>query len=199
MKFLNLTPHTVTLANGTLTIKFEKDITTPVARVEQIIEEKMISYEVIPGMVIDMPVNVVTRTNVYGLPEPQEGVIYICSSMVATHVRRPDVIAPITDSTCVRDENGRVISVKGFQTFNHDYKFPKVEEPVVVTPLVREMAQEMTAAALDVIEPSEEGLEEMDVVEKLIGKIDYDMLDPIKLAAKEKERQKYLKRIGKRY
>lgn len=68
-------------------------------------------------MLVSMPMNVVTRSEVYNLPEPEAGTVYIVSSMVATHVRRPDVIAPITDATCVRDASGRVISVKGFQTF----------------------------------------------------------------------------------
>ncbi len=117
MKFLNLTPHPVVLANGALRITFEKEQGTPVARVEQVIEERTIEHEVAPGMKIALPINMVARTEVHNLPEPQDGVMLIVSSMVATHVRRPDVIAPITDATCERDGNGRVVSVKGFQTF----------------------------------------------------------------------------------
>ena len=117
MKFINLTPHPVVLSNGTLNVTFTKDRGTPTARVEQIVEERMIECEVAPGMMVSMPMNIVSRSVVYNLPEPAPGVVYIVSSMVATHVRRPDVIAPITDSSCVRDTAGRVVSVKGFQTF----------------------------------------------------------------------------------
>lgn len=125
MKFVNLTPHPVVLANGTLNVTFSKDRSTPTARVEQIIEERMIECEVAPGMFVNMPMNIVTRSEVYNLPEPEAGVVYIVSSMVATHVRRPDVISPITDSSCVRDTGGRVISVKGFQTFTASPIIPK--------------------------------------------------------------------------
>lgn len=140
MKFINLTPHPVVLSNGALKITFAKDYNIPTARVEQLIVEKTIECEVVPGMIINMPMNAVTRSTVYGLPEPEEGVMYICSSMVATHVKRPDVISPITDTTCERDASGRVISVKGFQTFsaitntitNLIEELPKVEPELTV-------------------------------------------------------------------
>jgi hypothetical protein len=128
VKFVNLTPHPVVLSNGALRVTFEKDYSTPVARVEQVIEQATIECEIVPGMKIDMPVNAVTRSEVYNLPDPEPGVMLIVSSMVATQVKRADVIAPITDSTCERDVNGRVLSVKGFQTFNEKYTTPAMAE-----------------------------------------------------------------------
>ena len=117
MKFINLTPHPVVLSNGALRITFEKQAGTPVVRVKEVIEERTVEHEIAPGVKITLPINNVKRVEVQNLPEPQEGVMYIVSSMVAQHVKRPDVIAPITDSTCERDELGRVVSVKGFQSF----------------------------------------------------------------------------------
>lgn len=131
MKFVNLTPHPVVLSNGALKVTFAKDADTPIARLEQVIEEQSIACEVAPGMTLDMPVNVVARTIVRNLPEPMEGIIYITSSMVATHVRRPDVIAPITDATCERDANHRVVSVKGFQTFTDEANMKALKEVAV--------------------------------------------------------------------
>lgn len=117
MKFVNLTPHPVVLSNGALRITFEKQAGTPVARVKEVIEERNIEHEVAPGMKITLPINNVKRVEVHNLPEPTPGVMYIVSSMVAQHVKREDVIAPITDATCERDALGRVVSVKGFQSF----------------------------------------------------------------------------------
>lgn len=133
MIFKNLTPHPVVLSNGALKVTFAKDYTTPVARVDNVVEEKSIACEVAPGMMLDMPVSVVSSTVVTGLPEPQEGVMYIVSSMVATHVRRPDVVAPITDASCERDASGRVVSVRGFQTFTPNVDMSQIMKEVAVT------------------------------------------------------------------
>lgn len=55
---------------------------------------------------------------VSGLPDPQPGTIYIVSLLVlqALKGKRDDVVAPDTSPTgAVRDANGRIIAVKGFQ------------------------------------------------------------------------------------
>lgn len=117
MKYINLTPHPVVLSHGGITITFDRKMEDPVARLEQFTETTTIAHEIAPGMQLELPMTIITRSEVYNLPEPQEGVLYIVSTMVANSVKRPDVIAPITDSTCERDEKGRVVSVKGFQTF----------------------------------------------------------------------------------
>jgi hypothetical protein len=58
-----------------------------------------------------------TRTlDVEGLPEPEDGVIYITSSLVAGKLpSRPDVLAPDTGPTAVRDENGHIVAVNRLQ------------------------------------------------------------------------------------
>lgn len=117
MKFVNLTPHYVVVKNGALQVRFEKEAGSPIARLDITTEEKNINYEVAPGIKISVPVSVASGYEVKHLPDPQPGVVYIVSTMVANFVKRPDVIAPLTDATCERDGSGRITSVKGFQTF----------------------------------------------------------------------------------
>jgi len=117
IKFLNLTPHPVVVANGNLRMKFERDPQAPLARIEIITETKVIQSEVAPGIIIDIPIQEVKRYEVIDLPDPEPGIIYIVSAMVANHIQRHDLVAPITDASCERDERGRVISVKGLQSF----------------------------------------------------------------------------------
>lgn len=133
MKFINLTPHPVVLSNGALKVTFAKGYGVPIARVEHFTEERALTCEVAPGMKVDMPVVVVTRSEVQGLPEPVKDTIYIVSGMVATFVKRADVVSPITDSTCERDSQGRVISVKGFQAYIPTSVDQQVLEEVAVT------------------------------------------------------------------
>lgn len=122
MKFINLTPHPVTVANGNIRITFEKDPKVIPARVDDNFVTKLVECELAPGVVVSFPTEVRDGFTVSGLPEPMEGVMYIVSSMVASRVRRPDVVAPLTDSTCERDEQGNIISVKGFHTYSEDFK-----------------------------------------------------------------------------
>lgn len=139
MEFKNLTPHKVVLDNGNLRITFEREITDPVARVDLSVEETRMEHELAPGVRVDLPINVVSRTSITGLPEPQKGVIYIVSSMVATQAKRADVIAPLTDSSAVRD-GGRIVSVKGFQTFTESEEFIR-ELALVTNPPSRERVE----------------------------------------------------------
>jgi hypothetical protein len=141
MEFKNLTPHKVVLDTGGVCITFEREALDPVARVDLSVEESRMEHELAPGVRVILPVNVVSRTSITGLPEPKSGVIYIVSSMVATHAKRADVIAPLTDATAVRDGAGRIVSVKGFQTFTESAEFirelalvhnPPEREPVEV-------------------------------------------------------------------
>ncbi|RME25645.1 MAG: hypothetical protein D6800_07370, partial [Candidatus Zixiibacteriota bacterium] len=50
--------------------------------------------------------------DVEGLPDPQDGTVYLVSSMVLSAVRgRRDVVAPDTGPTAIRDETGRITAV----------------------------------------------------------------------------------------
>lgn len=152
MIFKNLTPHPVVLSNGALRVTFEKDPSVPVARVEQVIEQQTIECEIVPGMKIDMPVSAITRSEIFNLPDPKPGVMLIVSSMVALQVKRPDVVAPLTDATCERDSTGKVVSVKGFQTFNENFNKPTVSEAVI--------SEVATAIEKDVAEEAEQALDD---------------------------------------
>lgn len=51
---------------------------------------------------------------VEGLPEPQEGTIYIVSALVLAQCKgRSDVVAPDTGKDAIR-ENGQIVAVRGF-------------------------------------------------------------------------------------
>jgi hypothetical protein len=52
---------------------------------------------------------------VQNLPDPQPGVIYIVSALVAQAAKRADVVSPATGHPLARrDQNGQIISVPGF-------------------------------------------------------------------------------------
>jgi hypothetical protein len=116
MKFVNLTPHDVTLvdSNG-MKLVFKSSGT--VARVLLNTDVTTIEAEVAPGIILTVPLKRTTGSQVVNLPEPQEGVMYIVSYMLANHVKRTDVIAPLTDESATRDDNRNILGVRSFQTF----------------------------------------------------------------------------------
>ena len=52
-----------------------------------------------------------------GVPDPEPGVIYVVSSVIAQHLKRPDVVSPDTAPGGVVKVNGRLIGVRGFQSW----------------------------------------------------------------------------------
>lgn len=100
--FVNCTPHAIKLNDGRV---FEPSGT--IARVSQSISD------------FDAD-GVATQTfgSVVDLPEPQAETIYIVSAMVLSRAQiegRTDVVAPATGhKACVRDQDGRIVSVPGF-------------------------------------------------------------------------------------
>ena len=111
MKVVNLTAHSINVILG------EKELAYPsegLARVRT--EEKTI------GTVEGIPVIKTVYTTVEGLPEQQENTIYLVSTLVLQALKtngidRPDCLAPNTGiSGAIRDEQGCIIGVKGFQT-----------------------------------------------------------------------------------
>ena len=98
-KYVNLTPHPVRLNDGR-----EFPPSGTVARVAA-------SYT-------PFDENGVCRAvfgPVQGLPDPQPGVIYIVSALVAQAARRDDVVSPATGHPLARrDASGQIVSVPGF-------------------------------------------------------------------------------------
>lgn len=104
VKIVNLTPHTINLMIGEGSISIEPS---------GIIARCKVSTEQVGTIKVDgkeIPVNKKVYGEVEGLPEKQEGTIYIVSSLVAQAVKdRDDVFIP---DELVRDEEGRVIGAR---------------------------------------------------------------------------------------
>lgn len=103
VKIINLTPHTINLMIGEGSIEIKS---SGVARCK-------VSAEQVGTIEVDgkeIPINKKVYGEVEGLPEKQEGTIYIVSSLVAQAVKdRDDVFIP---DELVRDEEGRVIGAR---------------------------------------------------------------------------------------
>ncbi len=52
-----------------------------------------------------------------GIPDPEPGVLYVVSSVIAQHLKRPDVVSPDTAPGGVVRVNGRLVGVRGFQSW----------------------------------------------------------------------------------
>jgi hypothetical protein len=103
MKFVNLTPHDITV-EGLGTIPASGTI----ARVS------VNSTDV--GTVGGVRLRAQLKGQVTGLPALVDGIIYIVSGMVLDALggtRRVDVVAPDTGPDAIR-ENGQIVAVRGF-------------------------------------------------------------------------------------
>ena len=102
LNFVNCTPHPIRLNDGRV---FEPSGT--IARVSQSISE----FD-------ENSIAVQSFGEVTGLPQPEEGTVYIVSALVLGRAQaegRDDVVAPATGhKDCVRDDKGFILSVPGF-------------------------------------------------------------------------------------
>lgn len=98
MRLINCTPHEITIG----------DINIPASgilpRVETIETEASIPD-------LDFPIVTQTTGEVEGLPESEDGTMYIVSRMVFEASDRFDLLVPDTGKTAVRDNNGRILGV----------------------------------------------------------------------------------------
>lgn len=109
MNLINLTPHNINVIDGD-GILTTIPPTTPAARITT-------SYKLV-GHVNGFPINVaVYDLDAENLPEPAEDTMYIVSTIVASTIKRQDLIAPDTGKTAVRDESGQIVAVRGFVQF----------------------------------------------------------------------------------
>lgn len=105
-KIVNLTPHTINFVGQDNTII----ATIPSSGVARAAQRREI-VDTIVANGISLPIARCTYGDVQGLPEPMDDTIYIVSAITAQAVpTRPDVF--IVDDS-VRDENGRIIGVRG--------------------------------------------------------------------------------------
>jgi hypothetical protein len=108
VKLVNLTPHPIRVVVG------EKEIVLPpsgqVARVSQ--EYRSIGTLVFEGA--NIPVVAATYGDIAGLPNPEPGVLYATSLLVAQAAwatGRLDVLAPDTGAGAIRDNEGKILGV----------------------------------------------------------------------------------------
>lgn len=95
-RVVNLTQHRITLFDITGEHHVHVDPSANTARVNS--EMKTDEYIVVDG--IQIPIISVSNRQILNLPEPEDGVLYVVSGLVASEAHRPDVVSP---SRIVRD------------------------------------------------------------------------------------------------
>ena len=125
MRIVNLTPHAINLiVNSRKAVQcqntgeeiFEEAETLTTLPSEGVARVSTNRRAIWPAALTGSGIRVTAQTfgAVEGLPEPQEGVVYVVSAMVLTALNnsRPDVFAPDTGPDAVR-ENGQIVAVRG--------------------------------------------------------------------------------------
>ena len=108
MKVINATPHEINLANQEGEVVKTYSPSGLVVRVE--------TRSVVVDNLDGFPVTASEFGEVKGLPDQEEGTVYIVSLLVANALKgkRNDIVSPLTDGSAIR-KDGQVIAVKGFQ------------------------------------------------------------------------------------
>lgn len=102
MKIMNLTPHAITFVSEDGNILLKVEPSGQLARVAANTETV--------GECCGIPVTKTVYGTVEGLPEAQDGTVYVVSSLVAGRVPdRDDVFIP---NESVRDDQGRIIGCR---------------------------------------------------------------------------------------
>lgn len=110
MRFVNCTPHAINI--------LREDGSTVTVEPSGTVVRVSTSQEVI-DTIDGIPVVRTVFTNIT-LPELQDGVVYIVSTVVLQAmqqlgIRRNDIVAPDTGSTAVRDGSGQIVAIRRFQ------------------------------------------------------------------------------------
>jgi hypothetical protein len=103
---INLTPHTIVLRDEN-------------GRDHEIPSTGRAVLKQTPGDLVDVPgvpvpiAQPASGHEVVGVPEPQEGVLFLVSFPVAAFLRRPDVVSPGTgpQDGAIRTETGQIVGV----------------------------------------------------------------------------------------
>ena len=107
-RFVNLTPHDCTV--------YLEDTIRHIPPSGNVV--RLNSHCKPCGVCDGIPVAICAEGDPIGLPEPEDGTIYIVSSMIAKKVKRLDVLCPDTsDKGVIRDGNGYILGVRGLQLF----------------------------------------------------------------------------------
>jgi len=106
-RLVNLTPHEMAfwVPDGIIRIPTSGKVV------------RLNSYCEPEGEVMGIPVLCCKEGEPFNLPEPEEGTVYLVSSLVAKKVHRDDVLCPDTsDDGAIKSDN-RVVAVKRLQRF----------------------------------------------------------------------------------
>lgn len=121
VEFVNLTPHPIVVVRGDCPSKIDQsrltEFTLATIPPSGVVARVKTSREKV-GEINGIPLYKTVFGEVEDLPEPEEGKVFIVSILVLQAVagKRNDVVAPDTSpSGAVRDPQGRIIAVKGFQ------------------------------------------------------------------------------------
>lgn len=109
MKLVNVTQHEIVIRTG----EDEYIVLPPSGQVARLAVDQAVT-----GYVNGIPVAVTVFGNLTGLPDPEDGVIYVASTMVAqaaSYAGRDDVLSPDTGPTAIKGEDGRVKAVVRLQ------------------------------------------------------------------------------------
>lgn len=106
VEIINCTPHKIVVISNEVTTEYATSET--VARVS--------TTQKVVGNINGIDLVETVHGQVEGLPEMEEGKMYIVSGMVLSALKgsRADVIAPDTGSTAIRNEKGQIIAVTRF-------------------------------------------------------------------------------------
>lgn len=106
MLVINKTPHDICIADGVGNIIRTIDPTPPAVRVS--------TQSTLRDPIDGVPFSDTVFGEVENLPEPETDVRYIVSGVViAACPDRLDLVRPDTGPSAVRDEDGRIIAVRG--------------------------------------------------------------------------------------
>ena len=106
MIFKNLTPHALTV----LGVNGEEAIFLPEGAPARVAVKTVTRADLAGGFRLQAQ----EFGQVEGLPEPQEGTVFIVSALVRALCKgRSDVVAPDTGKDAIR-ENGQIVAVRGF-------------------------------------------------------------------------------------
>ena len=105
----NLTPHPITIDNGTPKVTYQPMEVKELPRVHM----KTTRQDEVNGM----PIRKIKLSTITHLPEYEDGTLYIVSAMVAQVAsHRSDLICPDTEYAN-RNEKGFIVSVEGFVSY----------------------------------------------------------------------------------
>ena len=110
VELVNLTPHDIDV----FSINVPPQLLMRIAKTDSIARVEMTEKEL--GVIQGCPVFAkVLSGTISGLPDPQDGILYVVSTMVLDAVKeRSDLLSPDTGPSCIRDSSNRIKGITRF-------------------------------------------------------------------------------------